>query len=326
MESVPKSESHLAILYADPCFLRHETGRHPESPERLRRVYAHLAATGLNERFDKGTVRPATQEELGRVHEATYIRRVEEWARAGGGQVEADTVMSADSYDAATRAAGAAVAAVEDVVSGAHRRALCLARPPGHHALYDAPMGFCLFNNVAVAARHAVERLGLARVLIVDWDVHHGNGTQDTFYTDGRVHFLSVHRSPFYPGSGAAHETGTGPGLGCITNLPLSFGIPRREYRERFQTVLEDAARRAKPELLLISAGFDAHRADPIGSLGLESEDFVELTQMIDAVSEAYCGGKIVSLLEGGYNLNALVESIQAHIEVLVPERKISES
>jgi acetoin utilization deacetylase AcuC-like enzyme len=266
-------------------------------------------------------VRPATLEELGRVHDAGYIRQVEAWARAGGGHVEADTMMSPDSYDAAVRAAGTAVAAVEEVASGAHRRALCLVRPPGHHALHDAPMGFCLFNNVAVAAAHAVEKLGLSRVLIVDWDVHHGNGTQDAFYSDGRVHFLSAHRSPFYPGTGDTNETGTGPGLGAITNLPLRFGISRREYRERFQTALEGAARHAQPELILISAGFDAHRADPVGSLGLENEDFVALTQLISECSEQYCGGKIVSLLEGGYNLQVLPESVQAHIEALVAEK-----
>jgi acetoin utilization deacetylase AcuC-like enzyme len=313
-------ESRAAILYSDPWFLRHETGRHPECPERLRRISAHLAATGLGERFDTGTVRPATFEELARVHEAGHIRQVESWSRAGGGQVEVDSVMSSDSYDAAIRAAGAAVSAVEDVVSGVHRRALCLVRPPGHHALLDAPMGFCLFNNVAVAARHAVEKLDLLRVLIVDWDVHHGNGTQDAFYSDGRIHFFSAHRSPFYPGTGDANETGTGPGLGAITNLPLRFGIARREYLERFQTALERAAAQAKPDLILISAGFDAHRADPVGSLGLENEDFVELTKLVSECAEQYCGGKVVSLLEGGYNLDVLPESVQAHIEALVPK------
>ncbi len=309
-----------ALLYSDPWFLRHETGRHPECPERLRRLYAHLATKHLDQRFDPGTVRPATFEELSRAHDAGYIRRVEAWARAGGGHVEADTVMSTDSYAAAVRAAGAAVAATEEVVSGRARRALCLVRPPGHHALYDAPMGFCLFNNVAVAARHAVDKLELSRVLIVDWDVHHGNGTQDAFYSDGRVHFFSSHRSPFYPGSGDTNETGTGRGLGAISNLPLRFGISRHEFRERFATALERAAQHARPELILISAGFDAHAADPVGSLGLENEDFVTLTEMVAACADQYCGGRIVSLLEGGYNLDVLPESVQAHIEAPVPE------
>jgi acetoin utilization deacetylase AcuC-like enzyme len=315
-------EASSAVLYSDPWFLRHETGRHPECPERLRRVHAHLAETGLDQRFDRGNVRPATLEELARVHSTRHIRQVEAWARGGGGHVEVDTVMSTDSYDAAVRAAGAAVAAAEEVVSGKHRRALCLVRPPGHHALPDAPMGFCLFNNVAVAARHAVDKLELSRVLIVDWDVHHGNGTQDMFFSDGRVHFFSAHRSPFYPGTGETNETGTGAGLGAITNLPLRFGIPRREYRERFQTALEQAAQCARPELILISAGFDAHSADPVGSLGLENEDFVTLTQLVCDCAEQYCDGKIVSLLEGGYNLDVLPESVQAHIEALVPENR----
>jgi acetoin utilization deacetylase AcuC-like enzyme len=311
--------SSTAILYADPCFLRHETGRHPESADRLRAVYAHLESTGLTDRFDRGQIRTATLEQISRVHEPEYIRQIERWAAGGGGHVESDTVMSRDSYDVACQAAGSAVAAVEHVVAGKYRRALCLIRPPGHHALKAAPMGFCLFNNVAVAARHAVDQLGLSRVLIVDWDVHHGNGTQDAFFSDGQIHFFSSHRYPFYPGTGADDETGTGKGLGTIFNLPLRMGISRREFRERFQSMLEQAAARAKPEIVLISAGFDAHRADPIGSLGLESEDFGDLTKLVVDCADQFCDGKIVSLLEGGYNLHALAESVQAHIEALVP-------
>jgi acetoin utilization deacetylase AcuC-like enzyme len=311
--------SSSAILYADPCFLRHDTGHHPESADRLRSVSAHLESTGLINRFDRGQIRTATLDEISRVHDPEYIRQVEHWAAAGGGQVESDTVMSSDSYAVACQAAGSAIDAVEQVVAGKYRRALCLIRPPGHHALQAAPMGFCLFNNVAVAARHAVDRLGLSRVLIVDWDVHHGNGTQDAFFSDGQVHFFSSHRYPFYPGTGAEDETGTGKGLGTIFNLPLRFGISRREFRERFQTMLEEAAARAQPEIVLVSAGFDAHRADPVGSLGLESEDFDELTKLVVDCAEQFCGGKIVSLLEGGYNLHALAESVQAHGEALLP-------
>jgi acetoin utilization deacetylase AcuC-like enzyme len=311
--------NNTAILYADPCFLRHETGRHPESADRLRTVYAHVESTGLTNRFDRGQIRTATLEEISRVHEPEYIRQLERWAAAGGGQVESDTVMSRESYNVACQAAGSAVDAVERVVAGKYRQALCLIRPPGHHALKAAPMGFCLFNNVAITARHAIDRLGLSRVLIVDWDVHHGNGTQDAFFSDGQIHFFSSHRYPFYPGTGAADETGTGKGLGTIFNLPLRMGISRREFRERFHSMLEQAAARAKPEIVLISAGFDAHRADPIGSLGLESEDFGDLTKLVVDCADQFCGGKIVSLLEGGYNLHALAESVQAHIEALVP-------
>jgi acetoin utilization deacetylase AcuC-like enzyme len=313
--------NHAGILYADPCFLRHETGSHPESAERLRAVYAHLESTSLIEQFVRGQIRTATADEIGRSHEPEYIRQVERWSAAGGGQVESDTVMSGDSYEIACKAAGSAIDAVEQVAGGKYRRALCLIRPPGHHALRDAPMGFCLFNNVAVAARHAVDRLGLSRVLIVDWDVHHGNGTQDAFYEDGKVFFFSSHRSPFYPGTGAAEETGAGQGSGATFNLPLRFGVSRQEFRQRFQIMLEQAAARAKPELVLISAGFDAHRADPIGSLGLESEDFSSLTRLVVQCADQYCGGKVVSLLEGGYNIRALAESVQAHAEELVATR-----
>ena len=310
-----------AVLYTDPCFLRHETGRHPETADRLRAVYAHIEATGLIDRFDRGQIRTASPEELARAHDSEYIRQVERWAAAGGGQVEADTVMSGDSYDVACKAAGSAIDAVEQVVAGNYRRALCLVRPPGHHALAAAPMGFCLFNNAVVAARHAVDRLGLSRVLIVDWDVHHGNGTQDAFYSDGQVYFFSSHRYPFYPGTGAAEETGTGKGLGTIFNLPLRMGISRKEFRERFETMLRDSAARAKPELVIVSAGFDAHRADPIGSLGLETEDFSTLTRLALDCADQHCGGKLVSLLEGGYNLRALAESVQSHAGELTSEQ-----
>ncbi len=178
-------------------------------------------------------------------------------------------------------------------------------------------MGFCLFNNVAVAAQRAMDRYGLSRVLIVDWDVHHGNGTQDVFYESPNVWFLSVHRSPFYPGTGAEHETGTGPGLGSTFNLPLPFGISRAEYRERFHSLVSTAAARCRPELLLVSAGFDAHAADPIGSLGLESEDYFDLTRLLQQVAAQHCGGRLVSLLEGGSNVDALAESVAFHLQAL---------
>jgi acetoin utilization deacetylase AcuC-like enzyme len=239
-------------------------------------------------------------------------------AALGGGRIEADTVISSQSFEVAALAAGAAVAAVDAVLAGPQRQAACLVRPPGHHALREAPMGFCLINNVAVAAVHALRRHGLSRVLIVDWDVHHGNGTQAIFYDSPEVHFFSVHRYPFYPGTGAGNETGTGPGLGTKFNLPLPFGVSRTEFLERFESVLSDAAARCRPELVLVSAGFDAHRADPIGSLGLETEDFAPLTRLVMQVADQYCGGRLVSLLEGGYDLQALAESVQCHLETLL--------
>jgi acetoin utilization deacetylase AcuC-like enzyme len=227
-------------------------------------------------------------------------------------------VVSAASFDVARFAAGAACDAVDRVLRGEDTTALCIARPPGHHALPDRAMGFCLFNNVAIAARVAIDEHGLDRVLVVDWDVHHGNGTQDIFYTDERVGFFSAHRWPFYPGTGASDETGSGQGLGITRNLPLEFGTTRETYRARFRRELESFAATVKPQLVLVSAGFDAHREDPIGSLGLEAEDFGELTRDVLDVAAVHAGGRVVSLLEGGYNPKRLAESVAEHLRGLL--------
>lgn len=309
----------MAVLYTDSIFLEHETGNHPESPARIETIRRRLADSPLPEEWTVRESIAAADDLLLRCHGRDYIDLVGECAAAGGGRIEGDTVMSARSDEVARRAAGTAAAAVDEVLSGAHRQAVCLIRPPGHHALPDAAMGFCLFNNVAVAARHAIDAHGLSRVLIVDWDVHHGNGTQDMFYDAADVYFLSVHRSPFYPGTGAANETGTGAGLGTTFNLPLAFGISRNEYIEGFHSLLNDAVARSRPELILISAGFDAHAADPVGSLGLASEDFAELTRLVNDAAAAHCQGRIVSLLEGGYNVDALAESVEVHLKSLLP-------
>lgn len=308
----------MSLLFTDPVFERHETGRHPESARRLQAISRHLQANRLVERCSLATIRPATREELVRVHAADYVDLVAKFAEAGGGYLDPDTVVSPASNEVATLAAGTACAAVDAVLTGTERHALVLARPPGHHALPGSAMGFCLFNNVAVAAEHARRTHGLERVLIVDWDVHHGNGTQDIFYSDGGIHFLSLHRYPFYPGTGAADETGTGSGLGATFNVPLAFGISRADYISAFESALDDAARRCRPELILLSAGFDAHAADPVGSLGLESEDFGELTNILVDAAGQYCGGRLVSLLEGGYNVEMLGESVSIHLQSLL--------
>jgi acetoin utilization deacetylase AcuC-like enzyme len=309
----------VTLLYTDPRFLEHDTGRgHPERAERLRQVTARLDASGLAGQCERPTWEPASRERLERVHEPGHIDRVASLCKAGGGQFDSDTVVSTASYDVARLAAGAACDAVDRVLAGESKTALCLVRPPGHHALAQRAMGFCLFNNIAIAAKVAIEEHQLDRVLIVDWDVHHGNATQDTFYADGQVGFFSAHRWPFYPGTGDTDETGTGDGLGATRNLPITFGTSRKAYLEQFRNELEDFASRVRPQLVLISAGFDSHRADPIGSLGLESEDFAELTNYVREIADTHAEGRVVSMLEGGYNVTALAESVEVHLRGLL--------
>jgi acetoin utilization deacetylase AcuC-like enzyme len=215
-------------------------------------------------------------------------------------------------------AAGAVCDAVERVVRGDEQQAFCLVRPPGHHALTNSAMGFCLFNNVALGARLAIDELGLDRVLIVDWDVHHGNGTQAIFWEDAQVGYFSIHRSPFYPGTGAADEIGAGAGYGTTLNVPVKFGTPRDEFLARFTSAVERFADLIKPQLVLISAGFDCHRNDPIGSLGLESEDFGTLTRVVLNIAAKHANGRVVSVLEGGYSPFALAESVECHLHEML--------
>jgi acetoin utilization deacetylase AcuC-like enzyme len=308
----------MTLLYYDDAFLRHETGAHPENADRLRAVTKHLGQRALLERCARPTWSPVDLDVLKAVHTERHVWMVEGFAEQGGGRIESDTLVSPESYSVALLAAGAAVDATRRVIAGEHQNALVLARPPGHHALVDRPMGFCLFANVAIAARAALDRFGLDRVLVVDWDVHHGNGTQDIFWEEERVGFLSIHRYPFYPGSGAADETGAGRALGTKLNLPIDYGMPRRDYLSHFETEIERFANRLRPQLVLVSAGFDAHSEDPIGSLGLETEDFGELTRIVQAVADTHAGGRLVSVLEGGYHPLRLAESVGLHLETLL--------
>jgi acetoin utilization deacetylase AcuC-like enzyme len=310
----------VTLLYTHPDFLRHVTGAHPEHPQRLTAIEARLEQSGLGGRCERPQWPAATLDEIQRVHAGEYVRQLQRYAAAGGGRIEADTVVSERSFDVGLLAAGAACDAVRQVVTGTDRSALCLVRPPGHHARPNGAMGFCLFNHVAIAARCALEAHGLDRVLIVDWDVHHGNGTQETFWDDGRVGFLSIHRWPFYPGTGDSDETGSGRGLGWIANVPVQFGTSRKKYHDRFERALADLAAKVRPQLVLISAGFDAHRDDPIGSLELEVEDFAQLTKIVLATANEHASGRLVSILEGGYNPARLAESVEAHLLELLAD------
>jgi acetoin utilization deacetylase AcuC-like enzyme len=308
----------MTLLYYDPQFLEHDTGRgHPERAERLRQIVLQLESSGLMAECERPTWEAATQSQLECVHEPGQLEQVKAIAARGGGRLDPDTVVSPASYEAARLAAGAACDAVARVINGESKTALCLVRPPGHHALPHRAMGFCLFNNLAIAANVARRDHGLDRVLIVDWDVHHGNGTQDTFYADSQVGFFSCHRWPFYPGTGAADETGVGAGLAATVNVPVAFGTSRDDYIANFRRHLETFAARIRPQLVLISAGFDCHAADPIGSLGLESEDFATLTKIVRDIAGVHAGGRIVSTLEGGYNVKALAECVEIHLRGL---------
>lgn len=307
----------MTLLYYTPEFLDHDTGQHPECAGRLLPVARQLHKTALHFHWERPEVPPIALARLERIHHPSYVQSVRAFAAQGGGYLDADTVVSPRSFDVALLAAGAVCDAVQRVVRGDAARAFCLARPPGHHALPGRAMGFCLFSNVALAARLAIDELGLDRVLIVDWDVHHGNGTQDIFWEDPQVAFLSMHRFPFWPGSGAADETGAGSGLGTTVNLPVRFGTPRPSQLAAFRSAVEKLADKHRPQLVLISAGFDAHRLDPIGSLGLESEDFGELTRVVRDVANVHAQGRIVSALEGGYNPQALAESVEIHLHEL---------
>lgn len=308
----------MTLLYYDPIFLEHHTGDHPECPERLRRVVTQLQSSGLWQRCTLVPCEDAAGSQVERIHDRKYIEALRDYCARGGGRIEVDTVVSPQSYHAAWRASGAACDAVRRVLTTEEKTALCLVRPPGHHALRAAPMGFCLFNHVAVAAQSALDDQHLDRVLIVDWDVHHGNGTQDAFWTSDRVGFFSIHRYPFYPGTGSAEETGQGPGLGYTCNVPIRFGTPVRSYHQQFEDQLVRFAAKVQPQLILISAGFDAHRLDPIGSLNLEIEDFTRLTESVLKLANQYCQGRVVSLLEGGYNLQMLPLCVEAHLRALL--------
>ncbi len=304
-------------LYTHPACLRHDPGpQHPESPARLRTVLEALD----HDRFaalDRIEAPRATRAQLARVHASAHIERILAAAPGEGHRrLDEDTLMSPGSAEAALRAAGAAVAAVDAVMQGGATRAFCAVRPPGHHATADRAMGFCLFNNVAVAAAHALAAHGLERVAIADFDVHHGNGTQDIFADDPRVHYLSSHQSPLYPGTGRADERG----CGNICNVPLPAGADSQAFRAAWDETLLPRLDDFRPQLLLVSAGFDAHRLDPLANLMLDTDDYAWITQRLLERALAHADGRIVSCLEGGYDLAALRAGVAAHVGVLLQD------
>jgi acetoin utilization deacetylase AcuC-like enzyme len=303
------------ILIHSERFAEHVTPPgHPERPERAE-VMDVVAAAWRDRGGEVVAPREATREQLARVHDESYLDRI---AATNGRAValDPDTYTSPESYEIALLAAGAAIDAVERVVGGSHSSAFALVRPPGHHAERDRAMGFCLFNNVAVGAKHA-QSLGVARVAIVDYDVHHGNGTQHMFEDDPTVLYLSTHQYPYYPGTGAAEEIGAGPGAGATVNLPLEAGATDDDYRVAFDEVVLPVIRQFRPDLLLVSAGFDAHERDPLAGMRLTTGAFGAMTSALRSVAEECCGGRIALVTEGGYDLRALAASLNATVSAL---------
>jgi len=306
-------------VFYDPATLRHEpAGDHPENPKRLDAVMQSVRALEGQGRVTVSAPRAATDDEILRVHTAEYLKLVRAEVAAGRRTLSTgDTDLSQGSLAAAMAAAGTVVSAVDAVMRGRARNAFCAVRPPGHHASQAKGMGFCVFNNLAIGARHAARAFGAERILIADWDVHHGNGTQAIFWSDGSVLFFDTHQHPWYPGTGNADETGEGKGRGLIVNRPFPAGSGRSEILNAFRTGLVPAAERFKPDLVMISAGFDSRAGDPLGQFTLADADFADLTTLVLEIARQHARGRVVSVLEGGYSRDGLARAVAAHVERL---------
>jgi acetoin utilization deacetylase AcuC-like enzyme len=307
-------------LVYDPRYLDHDMGvGHPESPNRLRAIMQQLEHSGTAARLVRIEPRMAEDEWILQVHTPGYVAALRKHAPTSGRvSLDGDTSMSPGSLTAAYLAAGGALAGIDAILNRQVDHVFCAVRPPGHHAEAGRAMGFCLFNNVAIAARYVQQKYELKRILIVDWDVHHGNATQHSFEDDPSVLFFSTHQYPHYPGTGRATECGTGAGKGFTINVPMEAGEGDDEYHAVFQKLLVPAADDFKPDFVIVSAGFDAHKDDPLASMGLTEEGYADLTGLVVGIAKRHAHGRVLSSLEGGYNLTALAGSVNAHISVLL--------
>jgi len=305
----------IGIAY-DEAFLLHDTGPwHPESPERLRAIMDTI--NSMNMEYEKIDPGEATKEDLALIHDPTYVEAILNLDPRGTVMLDPDTAFSPGTKTAALKAVGAVLDSVDEIIEGKIDRAFCPVRPPGHHAEPARAMGFCIFNNIAIGAAYAVSRKGVEKAAIIDWDVHHGNGTQKAFYASDRVLYVSLHQYPHYPGTGSEDETGTRKGEGYTLNIPMAHGSNDGDYRKAFEDSILPALNNFKPGLIFISAGFDAHRDDPLAGISLSTEFYGEMTVMLRKAAEKYCRGRIISVLEGGYNLGILKETAELHLTEL---------
>jgi acetoin utilization deacetylase AcuC-like enzyme len=310
----------VTALLADPVYRLHVTGEgHPERPARYDAAVGALEHAGLLGKLGHIPVRRAAMDEVALAHTAAYIRTVEaDFAHGASELSTGDTNVGPKSLDVALKAVGGVMNAVDAVMEGKARNAFCIVRPPGHHATPNRGMGFCIFNNIAIAARHAQRKHAVERVLIADWDVHHGNGTQDIFYSDGSVLFFSTHQHPWYPGTGPATETGDGKGKGLTVNCPFPAGSGRKEIVGAFRRKLMAAADSFRPDLVMVSAGFDSREGDPLGRFTLDDGDFADLTAVVLEIAGKHAANRLVSVLEGGYSLEGLGAAVAAHVKALL--------
>jgi acetoin utilization deacetylase AcuC-like enzyme len=317
--SALKLQEHLmstGYVY-DDLLLYHYAPGHIESPERLKLIIHFLKREGLLEKLSHLTTKEASEEDLLLVHDQHMIQRVREAGLQAPTWLDPDTYVSSNSYQIAKYAAGSGIKLVSEIASGNINNGIALIRPPGHHATTSRSMGFCLFNNIAVAARYLQKHYDIKKVAIIDWDVHHGNGTQDIFYSDPSVLYMSTHLYPHYPGTGRSDEKGEGEGYGTIINFPLSYGCSKKIYDDAFEAGMHET-QKFHPDFVLISAGFDAHLEDPLGGLPLQEEDFARLTSRVCQLAVETCQGRIASFLEGGYHFESLPVSVSAHIKALL--------
>lgn len=309
----------VGLVY-DSIYLKHDTGAHPENGSRLMSSINLLEKSKLIDKLVAIPPRAASVEEVSLTHSRELISRVQNASKRGGGWLDGDTYASPASYDVALYAVGGTLRAIDSIMAGEVNSAFALVRPPGHHATIDEAMGFCLFNNIAVAAQYARKNYNLERVLIADFDVHHGNGTQEIFYTDHQVLYFSTHQYPLYPGTGSIYEDGSGKGKGFTVNVPLPACCGDNEYHRAYEEILAPVARRFRPQLILVSAGYDSHWADgmSMNSMQVTVAGFSDIVSIIKKLADELCEGKLLLALEGGYNLEALSCSIKATLEILL--------